>query len=126
MGTGLRSNLSIAITRALAILAIFAQMLLLFAPLVELHDGDNGARAVLAGASAAPSIAAGQQSHTPQHNPTTCPACIAQSLHAQLESGVRLPTITMAQRAPVDLRAAALPHHDPPSTHHSRAPPVVS
>jgi hypothetical protein len=127
MRSVLRGELATAIRRALASVAIFAQVLLLFAPLIEVHDGDAGARVVVAavGTSGA-AMVAGLPDRTPPHNPTTCPACIAQSLHAQLASGVRLPTVVVAQLAPADFHAAQLPQHDPPSTHHSRAPPVVS
>ncbi len=127
MGSVTRGELATAIRRALASVAIFAQVLLLFSPLIELHDGDAGARVAIGtvGTSGA-AMVAGLPDHTPQHNPTTCPACIAQSLHAQLASGVRLPTVVVAQQAPADFRTAHLPQHDPPSTHHSRAPPVVS
>jgi hypothetical protein len=126
MSTGVGGELATAIRRALAGVAIFAQLLLLFSPLIELHDGDAGARATSAIPAAGAAMVAGQPDRTPQHNPMTCPACIAQSLHAQLASGVRLPTVVVAQAAPVDLRTARLLQHDPPSTHHSRAPPVVS
>ncbi|MGH7592639.1 MAG: hypothetical protein ACRELE_02115, partial [Gemmatimonadales bacterium] len=89
--------------------------------------GDGPGRVLAAGITtpAAATIAA-DRGHAPPHNPTTCPACIAQSLHAQVESSVHLPTLVVAERAPTDLHTALQPHHDPPSTHRSRAPPVVS
>jgi hypothetical protein len=127
MHTSGRGELAPAIRRALASVAIFAQLLLVFAPLLEVRDGDNGTWPIAVGVTTPGALmVAGQPDHRPQHNPTTCPACIAQSLHAQLESSVRLPVVVVAQRAPVDLRTASLRHHDPPSLHHSRAPPVLS
>jgi hypothetical protein len=124
----LRTNqLATAINRALASVAVFAQLLLWFAPLVEVHDGDAATWAFAVGVTTSQAVIfAGQPDRLPQHNPMTCPACIAQSLHAQLASSVRLPTVVAVPRASIDLRATLLPHHDPPSTHRSRAPPVVS
>jgi hypothetical protein len=127
MGIGGRGELAIAIRRALSSVAIFAQLLLIFAPLVELHDGGAAPRALAAAvAPSGAALVAGQPDRTPPHNPTTCPACIAQSLHAQLESGVRLPTVVVAVGAPIDLPTAGLRYQDLPATHRSRAPPVVS
>lgn len=116
-----------AVRRALSSVAIFAQVVLIFAPLVDLHDGDGARRVIAAGLTTpdAPTMAA-QTGHPLQHNATTCPACIAQSLHAQLSAAVRLPTVPVAERSVADRRSAALPQHDPPATLHSRAPPVVS
>ena len=127
MGTRVNGTLESAIWRSLAALAVFAQALMLFTPLLEVRDTDAPGRVIAAGVTtpASASMAAERGRATP-HNATTCPACIAQSLFARVESGVRLPTLVVAERAPVDLRAEALRHHDPPSTHHSRAPPVVS
>lgn len=127
MGMHRRGGLTTAISAALASVAVFAQLLLLAAPLIEIHDVDVGARVVSAVLTSSHNvIAAGHENRTPAHNPTTCPACIAQSLHARVEQGVRLPTLLVASRTPPDVRAALLPHHDPPSTHHSRAPPTVA
>lgn len=108
-------------------MAVFAQVLMLFTPLIEVRDRDAPGRAIAAGVTAPGSATvAAERSRAAPHDATTCPACIAQSLFARVESGVRLPTLAAAERAPADLRAAALPHYDPPSSHHSRAPPVVS
>ena len=117
-----------AIRRALASVAVFAQVLLLFSTLIELHDGDGGARvAVAAVGTSGAAMVAGLPDHTPQHNPTTTARAVSRSrCIAQLASGVRLPTVVVAQQAPANFRTAHLPQHDPPSTHHSRAPPVVS
>jgi hypothetical protein len=123
----MRGELATAISRALTSVAIFAQLLLLFTPLLEVREGDVGTWAIAVGVTTSGAMMVpGQQDPVPPHNATTCPACIAQSLHARLEPGVRLPTLVVAQSAPVDLRAAFVPHHGLPSRHHSRAPPVVS
>jgi len=127
MAIGRRERLATVTRRALTGVAIVAQLLLLLAPLVELHDHDAGPRAITGETSAAgAAMVAGQPSRGQPHNATTCPACIAQSLHAQLASGVRLPTAIEMLRLTSDLRDTFLPHHDSPSTHRSRAPPVVS
>jgi hypothetical protein len=127
MGMGRQDGFAIAVRRALSSVAIFAQVILIFTPLVDLHDGDGAGRVIAAGLTTpdAATISA-QQGQPLQHNPTTCPACIAQSLHAQLSAAVRLPTVPVAERSVVDRRSSALPQHDPPATLHSRAPPVVS
>ena len=127
MGNPRGGKLRSTIWRALAGMAVSAQVLMLFSPLVELRDSDaRGPR--LAAGFATPGIATigSERSHAPPHNATTCPACIAQSLHARVEPGVRLPAAIVAEGAPIDLRITVLPHHDPPSTHLSRAPPSVS
>ncbi|MES1259728.1 MAG: hypothetical protein ABUL71_03970, partial [Gemmatimonadota bacterium] len=67
-----------------------------------------------------------QQGQAKHHDATTCPACMAQSLHAQLTGSVRLPINVIAEQAPVEIPDAALPTLDPPATHLSRAPPVES
>jgi hypothetical protein len=127
MGIRVNGSLKAAIWRSLAGMAVFAQVLMLFTPLIEVRDTDAPGRVIAAGVTTPASASiASERGRTSPHNATTCPACIAQSLFAQVESGVRLPTLVVAERAPVDLRAAILRHHDPPSTHHSRAPPVVS
>lgn len=120
-------SLKSAIRHSLAGMAVFAQVLMLFTPLLEVRDTEAPGRVIAAGVTT-PSGAtlASERGRTSPHNATTCPACIAQSLFAQVESSVRLPTLVVAERAPVDLRAEVLRHHDPPSTHYSRAPPVVS
>jgi hypothetical protein len=127
MGSGRRTDLRIAIRHALSSVAIFAQVLLLFTPLLELRHRDGATAAIAAGFST-PEVATISADHgqSPPHNPTTCPACIAQSLHAQLASSMHLPTIVVTHRVVADRGASALPQHDPPSSHHSRAPPVVS
>lgn len=127
MSIGVPRDLYRAICRGLASLAVFAQVLMLFTPLIEVRDSAGLRPVIAAGVTAPTSVAIGAQ-HDRQspHNATTCPACIAQSLFARVESGVRLPSLVIAERTPIDLRAEVLPHHDPPSTHHSRAPPFVS
>lgn len=127
MGNGGRGSLHSGIRHALASVAIFAQALMIAAPLVEVRDANAGPVAFVIGAASpdAPTVAA-EHSQAVPHNAATCPACIAQSLHAQRTADVRLPTVVVVERTPTDRHEAVLPHHDPPSTHHSRAPPVVS
>ena len=127
MAIGSRGGLATAVRHAIAGVATFAQLLLLFTPLVELRDTESGPQSISVASIApdSPSIGA-NHGQVPPHNATTCPACIAQSLHAQLVAGVRLPTTIVAELAPPDIRNVALPYHDPPSTHRSRAPPLVS
>jgi hypothetical protein len=127
MGILVNGSLKSAIWHSLAATAVFAQVLMLFTPLIEVRDTDAPGRVIAAGVTTPGSAAmASERGRTSPHNATTCPACIAQSLFAQVESSVRLPTLVVAERTPVDLRAEVLRHHDPPSTLHSRAPPVVS
>ncbi len=127
MGTPPRGSLLLAIRRALISVAVFAQVLLVFAPLLEVREDDTAARGIISAVTNHGDAAWVSAHERPApHNPTTCPACIAQSLHARLESGVRLPTVVVVDRALADRRTTLVPHHDPPSTHHSRAPPVVS
>jgi imidazolonepropionase-like amidohydrolase len=127
MLTRVRGDVTSAICRSLAGVALFAQVLTQFAPLAELRDSAGPAR-VLAPGITTPTAAtlAAQHDRAPPHNATTCPACIAQSLHARVESSVRLPALAVAEQAPTDRRTTTLRHHDPPSSHHSRAPPIVS
>jgi len=127
MGIRVGGGIKSAIWRSLAATAVFAQVLMLFTPLLEVRDTDAPGRVFAAGVTTPASASMGtERGRATPHNATTCPACIAQSLFARVESCVRLPTMVVAERAPVDLRAEVLRHHDPPSTHHSRAPPVVS
>jgi hypothetical protein len=127
MRISVRGSLTSAIWHSLSAVTVFAQVLMLFTPLIEVRDTDPPGRVIAAGVTTpASATMAAERGHAAPHNATTCPACIAQSLFARVESSVRLPTLVVAGRAPADLRAAVLPRHDPPSTHHSRAPPVVS
>ena|ERR1017187_1580481 len=127
MLTRLQGDVTSAICRALAGVALFAQVLMVFAPLAELRNS-AGPTSVLAAGITTPTAAtlAAQHDRAPPHNPATCPACIAQSLHARVEASVRLPTLAVAEQAPTDRRTATLRHREPPSAHHSRAPPIVS
>ena len=127
MRTVMRGSLATAIRRSLASVASFAQLLLLFAPLVELRETGHGTDTVEAGVTApnAPALDV-QRGQAQHHDATTCPACIAQSLHAQLVGPVRLPTNVIAEQAPVEIPGAAVQTLDPPATHRSRAPPVAS
>ncbi len=108
-------------------LAMFAQLLLLIAPFGEVRERGTVTRTLAAAESASgiSTIAADHGASRP-HDATTCPACIAQSLHAQLVPAMALATYTVADRAPSDRRSSLLPHHDPPAAHQSRAPPTVS
>ncbi|MES2124209.1 MAG: hypothetical protein V4503_05920 [Gemmatimonadota bacterium] len=127
MATRKWGDLAQAMTRSLASVAIFAQLLLIITPLVDVHEqGEAQVAALITQAPTGGSALTASQPATPEHNATTCPACIAQSLHAQLASGVRLPLVVVAESAPLDVRPTLLPHHDPPQAHQSRAPPAVS
>lgn len=127
MDIGTRRDLYRAISRGLASLAVFAQVLMVFTPLIEVRDSTGQQLIIAAGVTMPTAATIGAEHDRPSpHNATTCPACIAQSLFARVESAVRLPSLVVAERRPVDLRAEVLPHHDPPSTHYSRAPPFVS
>ena len=126
MGIGSGDVLGAAFRRALAAAALVAQVALLVAPLADVHD----AAAVDPGAI--PAVSAGgangitaQQSHERAHNPATCPACIAQSLHANFERPVGVPAVAVVQASPADPRAAGRPQRGPPATHQSRAPPLA-
>jgi hypothetical protein len=127
MSNGTWLGLGASARRILALVAGVAQLLLLSAPLADLPERGSGVLTVAPGIATpdSPSIAP-QHPATQQHNATTCPACIAQTLHAQASAVLRLPTVVVSERAPVEIRRAAPPHHDPPAAHLSRAPPVVS
>lgn len=127
MLTGRRGGLPHAINRALTGAAILAQFVMIAAPLIDARDVDTGGSrpaAVVAASGAV--VSAGESGQLPPHNPATCPACIAQSLHAQVAPVVSLPAFVVSFGVRPELRTAAVPQHDPPSSHQSRAPPVVS
>ncbi|MEO5797946.1 MAG: hypothetical protein ABIZ70_11655 [Gemmatimonadales bacterium] len=122
-----RSELAISIRRALAGVATVAQLLLLIMPLVDRNENGGAPLSIQALVSGSiTSIGAAVPTSATHHDATTCPACIAQTLFAQVAFGVRLPTSIVSERAPADVRPLLLPHHDPPSSHQSRAPPAVS
>lgn len=115
------------IRRGLALVAILAQIAIVFAPLVEVHDAQTGSVATATIPIPSQGAAIGtQQNHRPPHNPMTCPACIAQSLHAQLTSNVRIPTLAFAEQGRSEFRAEIFLSGDHPSSHRSRAPPQVT
>jgi len=117
----------LALRRALTSVAVFAQVLLVCSPLIEVRDGEIHHR-VLAAGVCTPGVAtiSADRASTSHHNATTCPACIAQSLHAQVVSPVRMPTFVVGERTVTHAPGVVAPHHDPPSAHHSRAPPALS
>lgn len=127
MGIGSRTGLAMAVRHAVACVAIFAQALLLFTPLVELRDAHAGPSTISAGAITpdAPSVAP-QHERSRQHDATSCPACIAQSLHAQVAPGAPPPTCEIVECHALDLRSAVAASHGPSSAHRSRAPPSIS
>ncbi len=110
--------------RVIAAAALVAQVVMVFAPLGDLCGVTRGAlpNVVVAGGVASMTV---QQPGRP-HDAATCPACIAQSLHAQLAPVMALPTLSVATRAPEDLRGTFVAHRDLPANHQSRAPPVRS
>ncbi|MES2304815.1 MAG: hypothetical protein V4558_04880 [Gemmatimonadota bacterium] len=115
------------IRRALSGVATVAQLLLLIMPLVDRNENGSAPvsiQSLVAGSGS--SMGAATPTSTTHHDATTCPACIAQTLFAHVAFGVRLPTSIVSERAPADVRPLLLPHHDPPSSHQSRAPPAVS
>ena len=127
MGIGMSARSGKAIRRTLAIIASVAQVLLLFAPLVELQDSDHDLGSIVAGITRpdSPSMAPRHAPAQP-HNATTCPACIAQSLHAQVAHAAPLPAGAVIERERFELRSAVVTSTGPPSSHHSRAPPAFS
>jgi N-acetylglutamate synthase/N-acetylornithine aminotransferase len=127
MGIRGKQDLIVAIRRALTSAAVFAQALLVCSPLVEVRDAEVHNRVLAAGVST-PGITtmAADRGTASHHNATTCPACIAQSLHAQVVSPVRMPTFVIGERAVSQAPGVVAAHHDPPSAHHSRAPPALS
>ncbi len=111
---------------AVAALAVAVQMVLLLAPLGELRE----ARAIAAD-FVTDAAAPGGQLVTPAHQPTrahneaTCPACIARSMQARLESRAPLPVLVVAERAPAEPVSTRPPHAELYASHLSRAPPVA-
>lgn len=108
--------------RVIAAVALVAQVVMVFAPLGDLCG-------VTRDTAPAVIVAAGVASLNVQHpgrphDAATCPACIAQSLHAQLVSAFSLPTLAIATRASEDLRSTFIAHYGLPTSHQSRAPPV--
>lgn len=127
MGILGRRDLITAIRHALTSVAIFAQLLLLAVPLVEIHDVETGPRTISAGlASSGNTMLAGHESRVPSHNPTTCPACIVQSLHAQVAPTPSIPACVVVECQRFDSHTAVIVSTGPPSAHHSRAPPTNS
>ncbi|MGH7582376.1 MAG: hypothetical protein ACREL5_04015 [Gemmatimonadales bacterium] len=126
MGIRWNGRVASAFRRGVASVALIAQAALLVAPLADVHDAAAAGPGALTAVSAAGEIGiAAQQSHGRAHDPATCPACIAQSLHINFERPVAMPAVVIAPAAPIDPRAAGRPQRGPPATHQSRAPPLA-
>ncbi len=102
--------------------AAVLQLVLLLAPLTEFS----------AAANAATTVAAGSQLISPghhgarAHDEATCPACIARTLHARLESLAPPPVLATSERAPLNAAAAVARPSKRHPAHPSRAPPVIA
>lgn len=127
MGIGSRGTLATTLRRALASAAVFAQALLLLAPSGEAHEGFSGP-AVIGAFSATQNAPALAPSHDlgHRHDTTTCPACIARSLHAQVAGATALPTHAVVERHSLQPSHAAAVSTGSLSAHRSRAPPTFS
>jgi hypothetical protein len=110
--------------RMIAAVALVAQVVMVFAPMGDLCGVTRDTAPALVAAAGGAAI--GVQHPGRPHDAATCPACIAQSLHAQLVSAFSLPTLAIASRAPEDLRTTFIAHRGLPTSHQSRAPPVRS
>ncbi len=113
--------------RLTAAIAVVLQVMLLFAPLSEIRDARaaSAARAELTHRIGG-SVDGGSRSTAPIHDESTCPACIARSLHARLESLTPLPVLAVEERTPPAVASVVRAHADPPTFQLSRAPPVAS
>ena len=109
---------------AAALLALL-QLTVLIAPLAEVVAGHD---AVAGSARVAPRVGAPETPpgrHQAPHDETTCPACIARSLHAAVEGPLLQPTSRTEQRSTPDLHITLPTLQQLPPAHPSRAPPVA-
>lgn len=126
MSIGQRRGFWFRVQRIIAVVALVAQGAMLVAPLGDVRDGPPAATLAQAASASGTAFVHGPAQPARPHNPATCPACIAQSLHAQLAPAFALPTFWHASRTAVDHPAAFVVHRAAFSSHHSRAPPVRS
>src|SRR5450759_571003 len=83
--------LATAVRHCVAAVAMFAQCLMVVAPLADARDAGPWRPSIASILEAARSHRAVDTQHSQphQHNPATCPACIAQTLHASLPAPAR-------------------------------------
>ena len=107
--------------------AMFAQCLMVIAPLADARETDPWRPSIASILEAGRSHHAvdTQHGHPHQHDPATCPACIAQTLHANLPGAARAPLAEAGER--VLGVSPSEREHQPHflSLQQSRAPPVA-
>ena len=111
----------------MAALALVMQAALLFSPLVELRNARAASvEPYRIGMAQGAGVVVPARGSSAPHDETTCPACVARSLHARTEALAAVPVSTTEARAPAERTAADAPQPAHPSSHLSRAPPVVA
>lgn len=111
-----------------ATVALVMQVTPMFGSLAELRDQRAAAaesQRVVA-AHGRTIVIPGRPSSTKPHDETTCPACIARSMHARLETLAPLPVLTVEERTASEFFASAPRQTAVATLHLSRAPPVTS
>jgi hypothetical protein len=109
---------------ACASYALAAQVALLVAPLADRGHPEPAAVAI-ASAGGINAIHA-DRGHVAEHNPTTCPACVAQSVHASVQAAPAPLAGDAGRVARVDVPELLAPSSVSLALPRSRAPPVLS
>lgn len=118
------SHLNRAIRRILAGATLVAQVLLVAAPLVDVHPPVVETSVLQQGLHSA-SLTVPLGDAAPQHDATRCPGCIAQSIHASPVAGAVTPIRLVEHQIAAESGAAVAATFRTPSAHHSRAPPRI-
>lgn len=111
-----------------AAIAMFAQCLMVIAPIADLRDAAPLPRTLASVVELGVSHVAVDTDHGHQHahDPSTCPACIAQSIIAHVNPPTRAFAVVVDERTRLDL-LTAVPHQTRyPTRQQSRAPPSAS
>ncbi len=119
--------LATPLRHCVAAIAMFAQCLMVIAPIADLQDAaplpPTFASVVEIGLSHA-SVDT-DHGHQHAHDPSTCPACIAQSLIAHVSPPTRAFAVVVDEHTRRDL-STAVPHQTRyPTRQQSRAPPAA-
>lgn len=112
--------------RATAALLVVVQLVVVLSSLTELRyaSGEPLPPSVSAPHAAAAISSAGL-SQQRAHDEATCPACIARSMHARVETQARLLTALVQQADPVPPSLTSLASSTAPRSNLSRAPPIL-
>ncbi len=119
-------DLTRAVRRPLAALALVAQAVLLAAPLVDVHPASEPEAPLLAVAGHGSLLLTPPGDQGSQHDASRCPACIAQSIHAPPPAAPCTFWRDLECRHVGDAVAAISVSLPVPGQHHSRAPPAIA